>query len=70
MRTLVIMLISFMEGLSQDTLGQHILNSDKGFPKIRHFSFGHHETIRIKENLDTQAFSLRFIKSVFVKHAL
>lgn len=33
MRTLVIMLISFMDGLCQDTLRQHILNSDEEIAK-------------------------------------
>lgn len=61
MLTLVIMLISFMDGLCQDTSGQHFVNAHKEFAKnnSRSLSFGHHETIRIKENLDTQASSLR-----------
>lgn len=57
MLTQVIILISFMEGLSEDTS----VNSLKQFVKhnSRSLSFRHHETIRIKENLDTQASSLR-----------
>lgn len=53
------MLISFMEGLCQDTLGWHFVNSPKEFAKnnSQSLSFGHHETIRIKD--DTQASSLR-----------
>lgn len=57
MLTQVITLISFMEGLCQDTLGWHFVNSLKEFAKSN--SFGHHETIRIKDNYDTQASSFR-----------
>lgn len=56
MRTLVIMLISFMEGYYQDTLRTFC---HKESPPSKKKTFGHHETIRIKENLDTQAFSLK-----------
>lgn len=56
MLTQVIMLISFMGGLSEHTFA----NSLKQFEiNSQSFSFRHHETIRIKESLDTQASSLR-----------
>ena len=45
----------------------------KNLPKntSRSLSFEHHETIRIKENLDTRAYQPQdFTKSVLVKHAL
>lgn len=61
MLTLVIMLSSFMEGLCQVTSGQNIAKVKKecAINKSRSLRFVHHETIRIKENLDAQASSPR-----------
>lgn len=49
-----------MEGLSEDTFVKSFAKHNS-----QSLSFRHHETIRIKENLDTQASSLRCMRYYF-----